>query len=327
MKKWLSLFTVMMILLMLLPVSMADSPSYTITYVLNDGYNDRDNPTSYTAGQTVTLKPASRQGCGFRGWFTDADLTTRITAISGEGDVTVYAGWEVGGRTEITICPDAETVIYLTYRTPNDSAYFNKYGASITDPSVADAYLDRPTLSSRAIYISGSLAYYENYLILTLVGRSPGKSADFDLLYKGSPIFSYAITVDHNWSDWNIITEPTAAQSGLMQRSCLNCGQADEVEIPVTALFLPSSLTSIDQNAFENTGAEWVIIPPSVTGIGAEAFAGNSNLRYVLFRGTSEVSIADTAFASCPNVKICGGHGTSAESFANGHSIPFEPIS
>ena len=49
MKKWLSLFTVMMILLMLLPVSMADSPSYTITYVLNDGYNDRDNPTSYRA--------------------------------------------------------------------------------------------------------------------------------------------------------------------------------------------------------------------------------------------------------------------------------------
>lgn len=68
--------------------------TYHITYELNGGTNG-DNPSEITAGDTVTLKDAVKEGYEFEGWYLDAEFTTPCESVSGadKKDVTVYAKW------------------------------------------------------------------------------------------------------------------------------------------------------------------------------------------------------------------------------------------
>ena len=75
---------------------------YTITYVLDGGTNDANNPTSYTVEtETITLADATKTGYTFGGWYADENcIGNRITQIVNgtSGDITLYAGWGVKER-------------------------------------------------------------------------------------------------------------------------------------------------------------------------------------------------------------------------------------
>ena len=90
--------------------------TYTITYVGLDGAkNDTLNPSAYTVEDTVELKAAgNRNGEYFAGWYTDADLTQRITTIpSGTtGNLTLYAKYI-----------SSASNYKLTYSLPEDADY------------------------------------------------------------------------------------------------------------------------------------------------------------------------------------------------------------
>lgn len=90
--------------------------TYTITYVGLDGAkNDTLNPSSYTVEDTVELKAAgNRNGEYFAGWYTDADLTQRITTISAgtTGNLTLYAKYI-----------SSASNYKLTYSLPEDADY------------------------------------------------------------------------------------------------------------------------------------------------------------------------------------------------------------
>ncbi len=71
--------------------------SYSITYVLNGGTNDPDNPASYTyESEDIALKDPTREGYYFKGWFSDSRLKNESNAIpSGSHEnLTFYAKWE-----------------------------------------------------------------------------------------------------------------------------------------------------------------------------------------------------------------------------------------
>ena len=63
---------------------------YTITYHLNGGTNNKDNPSSYY--EKFTLKNPSRKGYEFRGWYYDSNYKTKVTVIN-SGNKTLYAKW------------------------------------------------------------------------------------------------------------------------------------------------------------------------------------------------------------------------------------------
>lgn len=69
---------------------------YTITYVLNGGINNTDNPSTYRYGEYITLKNPTR-GAHYRfdGWYKDLSYTTKITEIDSTniGNITLYAKW------------------------------------------------------------------------------------------------------------------------------------------------------------------------------------------------------------------------------------------
>lgn len=78
--------------------------TYSITYILNGGTNNTDNPKSYTVeNESIKLKIPSRTGYTFEGWYKDSyftgDVVTEIEHGS-TGGMTLYAKWDL---TEYTI--------------------------------------------------------------------------------------------------------------------------------------------------------------------------------------------------------------------------------
>jgi len=75
----------------------APSETYNITYELNGGTNNSDNPVTYTTEtDTITLKAPTKEGYLFGGWYRDAAFTLPITQIvkGSSGNLTLYAKWE-----------------------------------------------------------------------------------------------------------------------------------------------------------------------------------------------------------------------------------------
>jgi uncharacterized repeat protein (TIGR02543 family) len=68
--------------------------NYTISYVLDGGTNDENNPTSYTVEETKYFNNPTKTGYDFGGWYLDENFTTPITSTAGYAkDLTVYAKW------------------------------------------------------------------------------------------------------------------------------------------------------------------------------------------------------------------------------------------
>ena len=67
---------------------------YPITYELDEGVNNPDNPATYTiVTPTITLADATKVGYNFDGWFSNADKTISVTniALGSHGAITLYA--------------------------------------------------------------------------------------------------------------------------------------------------------------------------------------------------------------------------------------------
>ncbi len=64
---------------------------YAITYKLNGGKNNKNNPKSYY-GKKIVFKNPTRKGYIFKGWYTSNQYKTKITSLS-SGNKTLYAKW------------------------------------------------------------------------------------------------------------------------------------------------------------------------------------------------------------------------------------------
>ena len=111
--------------------------TYTITYNLNGGTNDADNPDSYQyPDETITLKDPTRAGYYFAGWYTSSTFTggTEKTTIPNHstGNVTLYAKWigfsaiqvkpttlHTGSKTDTIVVGDAITITPTLLNAPS----------------------------------------------------------------------------------------------------------------------------------------------------------------------------------------------------------------
>lgn len=68
---------------------------YKITYKLNKGKNNTDNPKTYTSEDEIKFKKPTRSGYHFVGWYTDSKYKNQISVIEkgSEGSLTLYAKW------------------------------------------------------------------------------------------------------------------------------------------------------------------------------------------------------------------------------------------
>lgn len=75
---------------------------YSITYNLDGGTNNIDNPNGYASGETVVLKNPTKEGYTFAGWFTESGFVNSKQTIQGDenSNITLFAKWT---PTEYTI--------------------------------------------------------------------------------------------------------------------------------------------------------------------------------------------------------------------------------
>ena len=70
--------------------------TYNITYKLDGGTNNENNPTSVTFDNPKNLENPTKQGFEFEGWFFDSSYTNPVTQIpvaSMYPRTTIYAKW------------------------------------------------------------------------------------------------------------------------------------------------------------------------------------------------------------------------------------------
>lgn len=71
--------------------------NYKITYKLNGGKNDSENPLSYSSTSAdIVLKNPTKKGYTFKGWYEDSGYGKKITRIVGgsSGNKILYAKWQ-----------------------------------------------------------------------------------------------------------------------------------------------------------------------------------------------------------------------------------------
>ena len=122
---------------------------YTITYNLNDGTNNTNNPAGTTSESgEIKLENPTRDGYRFDGWYTDADFAddTKIEAIPANptSNYTLYAKW---------------TKIYkVTYKYSGDSKYGTPKAVTSTLPQDAE-YASGETVTIPALLSSDDKNY------------------------------------------------------------------------------------------------------------------------------------------------------------------------
>ena len=71
--------------------------SYSITYNVNNGTNNANNPNSFAVSNPVTILDPTRTNCYFDGWYLNSSFTGNpVTSTSGfTSDIVLYAKWLV----------------------------------------------------------------------------------------------------------------------------------------------------------------------------------------------------------------------------------------
>ncbi len=130
---------------------------YTITYNLNEGTNDLQNPSTYTyESADITLKDPTRTGYVFVGWYLEATFETKVTTITSgtTGAIELYARWRPEGALIVNKdATDAEVAAKTYYKTITDALVDSVDGSTII--VYAGDYTDSPTISKPNITILG----------------------------------------------------------------------------------------------------------------------------------------------------------------------------
>lgn len=91
--------------------------NYVITYELDGGENDKENPSSYTIEDSIILKEPLKDGAVFDGWYTTSSFSTasKKETISNEtGPITLYAKWKYNTGLDINIDTGDGSILTMT---------------------------------------------------------------------------------------------------------------------------------------------------------------------------------------------------------------------
>ena len=133
---------------------------FTIEYVLYEGINALKNPSTYTIIDTITLKPASKEGYTFVGWFTDSEFENAIESLYGHyGDLILYAKFTANTYQSTFDVTEGKYTFNLTLR--NTDGYNNIKTYKLESGEPLNKYLHPATRSGSTfvgwIYDNGEM--------------------------------------------------------------------------------------------------------------------------------------------------------------------------
>jgi len=113
--------------------------TYQITYVLNGGINDSNNPSEFTIfTESFIYSDPTKEGHTFDGWYQNSDFSGTKTTFFLEGtssDITLYAKWNINSyNINYYIQPDEYDPLKDILLTPGESIVqveLNNYNSAV----------------------------------------------------------------------------------------------------------------------------------------------------------------------------------------------------
>ena len=294
-------------------VSCFNNASFTITYHLDNGINNANNPSSYNIGDNIViLQDATREGYTFGGWYLDDNFADEITIINTnvEQQVDVYAKWichvnYVINDSVCTItgynseCNTNNIVILGEYEGTNvksiRSAAFNR-SMTLVSVCIKDGVLD---IGNNAFRYCTSLTNITIPNTVTNIGYKAFEECT-SLLSINIPNSVTSIS----GGAFTNCTALTKVNINSLESWC-RISFADTLSNPLnyahylylndsilTSIIIPGSITTIGDYAFYNCRLlTSITIPESVTNIGDLAFANCFKLVEVYNKSNLSITV------------------------------------
>ncbi len=253
---------------------------YVITYVLNDGKNDDENPATYTVEDAFTFAVPTKNGYKFLGWFTEDNTTsTQISEITlnSHGEFTIYAQWQ-------------EYSAGISYNAMGGT--LPKGNPTGYDPTVGvDSFLPATKAGYTFAGWYTSPNFHEEELVQSIVAGATGNFTFYARFVYGSEGLEFTEN-----GDTYSVTGYTGTDKVVYVPETYN-GKAVTViattafqnNTDITSVVIPESVTDIAANAFSGcTALDSIVIPASVTLVGADAFYGCTSLAVINCKATSK---------------------------------------
>ena len=252
---------------------------FSISYELNGGTNNSQNPDTYTTADTIVLKDPTKTGYTFDGWYTSSsfDVVSRITEISSGNaqDIDVYAKWTKKQENDSSGGQSSSTT--------------NSSSTSTPKPTTAPTYAPNKTVNN----------------LNTNKNQTESSANKVTLLKKGTV---------KKLTKYNAVVKVT--KPGKIVNNVITGGQVQYVKaiknkatisIPDTVKISNNSykVKSIAPNAFKNQKTlKKITIGKNVTTIGKNAFTGCKKLKDITMKSSSVKSIEKNAFKGIHNKAV-----------------------
>lgn len=96
---------------------------YQITYNLDGGTNSKDNPSTYTINDEITLSDPQKNGYTFLGWYDDNNQKVEQIPLGSTENITLNARWNDGNTYVVTLDPNGGAVSQTTVQVQYDHDY------------------------------------------------------------------------------------------------------------------------------------------------------------------------------------------------------------
>lgn len=200
-----------------------EAVTYTITYHLNGGTNDSDNPANYTIETgTITLKDAAKANYMFAGWYASADFSgEKVTEIrkGSSGNKGLYAKFIEMKMIDIAAVTNGKlgysgagvhTVSLTAYRIGETEVTQELWQAVMSNnPSYHDGTSGKEPVSGEAQKKRPveCVNWYHAIAFCNKLSLKLGLTPCYTVMVSGSPIdfetLAYSAIPTSNNTDWN----------------------------------------------------------------------------------------------------------------------------
>ena len=261
--------------------------TYNISYVLDGGTNNDQNPPVYTIETpTFVLAAPTKTGYTFDGWYMEDTFDNKVEQIElgTYTDIVLYAKWtiiiysvtyDLNGGVAQGDFPQQFTINDLPLALPR--CYKTDY--TFVGWDLAGKVIQELTVPADST-LTASFAYGTEGL-------------QYNLSDNGYAIVGYGgvetkVIIPSEWQG--------SAVTIIAQEAFKNCNKLTNINIP-------SSVTRIGSSVFEGcSGLTSIIIPDSVTSIGSSAFYNCSKLTKVTIPD-GITTIGEYVFSGCQNLQ------------------------
>lgn len=316
--------------------------TYSITYVLNGGTNNANNPTSYTVEDAVSLYNPTRMGYGFTGWYDESDNKVSGISVGSHGDRTFTAHWNINTyivtfkNYDGTVL-DTQTVEHgssVTYggATPTRLATVQyTYSWTGWDKSLTNITSDTTITATYSSTVNKYTITWKNYDGTTLKTDSVayGSTPSYSGATPTKPSDDYYTYTFSGWSP--TITAVTGAKTYTAQfisnakyiysvsgdnATIIGIGQKNLAKYEIPSTINGYKVTEIAAYAFNGCNlTEEVYVPDSVTHIERGAFYSMSSIKKITL---PFVGSGNRSYKNEPNgLGAMFGHIFGSEEFEN----------